>query len=63
MDDQSQNVKAKLLYIELDNFKSFQGKHRFGLGLTNFSAIIGPNGSGNSNLCMCKPLSFNLAFF
>jgi len=45
-DGESQKVKAKLLYIKVENFKSFKGKHCFGLGFMNFSAIIGPNGSG-----------------
>uniref|UniRef100_A0A915I2X7 Structural maintenance of chromosomes protein n=1 Tax=Romanomermis culicivorax TaxID=13658 RepID=A0A915I2X7_ROMCU len=38
-----------LLEIELENFKSYKGKHRIGPFKT-FSAVIGPNGSGKSNL-------------
>ena len=35
--------------LEIDNFKSYKGKHLVGPFKT-FSAIIGPNGSGKSNL-------------
>lgn len=38
-------VRSKLKYIEVENFKSYQGFQRIG-PLKNFSAVIGPNGSG-----------------
>ncbi|XP_057376078.1 structural maintenance of chromosomes protein 1A-like [Daphnia carinata] len=41
-------VRSNLKYIEVENFKSYQGFQRIG-PLKNFSAVIGPNGSGKSN--------------
>lgn len=38
-------VRSNLKYIEVENFKSYQGFQRIG-PLKNFSAVIGPNGSG-----------------
>uniref|UniRef100_A0A914HXQ1 Structural maintenance of chromosomes protein n=1 Tax=Globodera rostochiensis TaxID=31243 RepID=A0A914HXQ1_GLORO len=38
-----------LYSLEIENFKSFKGKHFIG-PFKRFSAIIGPNGSGKSNL-------------
>jgi structural maintenance of chromosome 1 len=38
-----------LKYIELENFKSYEGSIRIG-PFKSFTAIIGPNGSGKSNL-------------
>ncbi|XP_078465757.1 structural maintenance of chromosomes protein 1A-like [Lampetra planeri] len=38
-----------LQLIEVENFKSYQGKQIIG-PFTRFSAVIGPNGSGKSNL-------------
>ncbi|KAL3100097.1 hypothetical protein niasHS_000708 [Heterodera schachtii] len=38
-----------LYSLEIENFKSFKGKHYIG-PFKRFSAIIGPNGSGKSNL-------------
>ncbi|VDM55213.1 unnamed protein product [Angiostrongylus costaricensis] len=35
--------------LEIENFKSYRGKHIVG-PFKNFTAIIGPNGSGKSNL-------------
>ena len=40
------NVKLK--FIEVDNFKSYEGFKRIG-PLFPFMAVIGPNGSGKSN--------------
>ena len=37
-----------LKYIEVDNFKSYLGKQKIG-PFKKFSAIIGPNGSGENN--------------
>lgn len=37
-----------LYSLEIENFKSFKGNHYIG-PFKNFSAIIGPNGSGNFN--------------
>ena len=34
--------------LELDNFKSYKGKHVIG-PLKRFTAIIGPNGCGKEN--------------
>uniref|UniRef100_A0A915Q4C7 Structural maintenance of chromosomes protein n=1 Tax=Setaria digitata TaxID=48799 RepID=A0A915Q4C7_9BILA len=36
--------------IDVENFKSYYGKHVLGPFHHNFSAIIGPNGSGKSNV-------------
>ena len=41
-------MPVELKYIELENFKSYQGFKRLG-PLHNFMAVIGPNGSGKSN--------------
>jgi structural maintenance of chromosome 1 len=38
-------MNAFLEYIEIDNFKSYRGKIVIG-ALKNFTAVIGPNGSG-----------------
>ena len=38
-------IRSSLKYIEVENFKSYQGFQRIG-PLKNFSAVIGPNGSG-----------------
>ncbi len=38
-------MPGRLKYIELENFKSYRGVQRIG-PFKNFSAIIGPNGSG-----------------
>mmetsp|Transcript_32041 Transcript_32041/g.78010 ORF Transcript_32041/g.78010 Transcript_32041/m.78010 type:complete len:1375 (-) Transcript_32041:665-4789(-) len=45
-------------YLELENFKSYGGRHRIGKFADGFTSIIGPNGSGKSN-CM-DALSFVL---
>lgn len=44
-------VRSKLKYIEVENFKSYQGFQRIG-PLKNFSAVIGPNGSGIIFICI-----------
>uniref|UniRef100_A0A1I7UIW6 Structural maintenance of chromosomes protein 1 n=1 Tax=Caenorhabditis tropicalis TaxID=1561998 RepID=A0A1I7UIW6_9PELO len=41
--------KGTLHTLELENFKSYKGKHVIG-PFSRFTAIIGPNGSGKSNL-------------
>lgn len=41
--------QLKLSRIELENFKSFRGKHTIGPFLP-FSGIVGPNGAGKSNV-------------
>jgi len=38
-------MPGRLKYIELDNFKSYKGKQTIG-PFKEFSAIIGPNGTG-----------------
>uniref|UniRef100_A0A915EHG8 Structural maintenance of chromosomes protein n=1 Tax=Ditylenchus dipsaci TaxID=166011 RepID=A0A915EHG8_9BILA len=40
---------GRLYSLELEDFKSFKGKHLIG-PFRQFSAIVGPNGSGKSNL-------------
>lgn len=42
-------MPGKLKYIDLDNFKSYKGRQKIG-PFKNFTAIIGPNGTGKSNL-------------
>ena len=37
---------GQLKYIEVENFKSYKGKQKIG-PFKKFTAIIGPNGSGN----------------
>lgn len=37
-------------YLELENFKSYGGKHIIGPFSERFTSVIGPNGSGKSNL-------------
>ncbi len=44
-------MPGRLRYIELDNFKSYKGKQTIG-PFKNFSAIIGPNGSGKRGYCV-----------
>jgi structural maintenance of chromosome 1 len=44
-------MPAFLKYIEVDNFKSYKGVKRIG-ALRPFTAVIGPNGSGEC-LCIC----------
>ena len=40
-------MPGRLKYIELENFKSYKGLQKIG-PFKNFSAIIGPNGSGTA---------------
>jgi structural maintenance of chromosome 1 len=40
-----EKISSFLEHIEIDNFKSYQGKVIIG-SLKQFSAVIGPNGSG-----------------
>lgn len=42
-------MSAFLKFIEMDNFKSYRGRTNIG-PLQRFTAIIGPNGSGESVL-------------
>jgi len=46
------NMPGRLKYIELDNFKSYKGKQTIG-PFKQFSAIIGPNGTGIVTLVTC----------
>ena len=47
----SENTPAlSIEYIEVENFKSYAGKHRIGPFHQTFTAVIGPNGSGKSNI-------------
>ncbi|XP_063536782.1 structural maintenance of chromosomes protein 1A [Cydia strobilella] len=41
-------MPAFLMYIDMENFKSYRGQHRIG-PLKSFTAVVGPNGSGKSN--------------
>lgn len=40
-----EKVNSFLQFIEIDNFKSYRGNIKIG-PLKQFSAVIGPNGSG-----------------
>lgn len=44
-------MPAFLKYIDMENFKSYRGHHRIG-PLKSFTAVVGPNGSGNFDLYM-----------
>jgi len=50
-------MPGRLKYIELDNFKSYKGKQTIG-PFKQFSAIIGPNGTGNETI-QCFNLNLN----
>ena len=43
------SIRGQLESLHLKNFKSFAGKHKIG-PFQNFTAIIGPNGGGKSNI-------------
>lgn len=43
-------MPAFLKYIDVENFKSYKGNLTIG-PLKRFTAVIGPNGSGNSLAC------------
>lgn len=43
-------MSAFLKYIEVENFKSYKGFMSIG-PLKRFTAVIGPNGSGNIEYC------------
>lgn len=47
-------MSAFLKYIEVENFKSYKGYMSIG-PLKRFTAVIGPNGSGN-NIDFCAHL-------
>lgn len=38
-----------LVQLEVDNFKSYKGRQTIG-PFFNFTAIVGPNGSGKKNI-------------
>ncbi|XP_063871731.1 structural maintenance of chromosomes protein 1A-like isoform X1 [Scylla paramamosain] len=42
-------MSLKLKYLEIEDFKTYYGKHVFG-PLPSFTAVIGPNGGGKSNI-------------
>lgn len=46
-------MSAFLRYIEVENFKSYKGFMSIG-PLKRFTAVIGPNGSGNINQTTTK---------
>ena len=50
--------RGRLEYLEIDNFKSYSGKHTIG-PFKDFTAVIGPNGSGK--LCLPHFLRANSA--
>lgn len=45
-----QRTRLVVKDIEVENFKSYYGKHRIGPFHKTFTAVIGPNGSGKSNV-------------
>eukprot|EP00796_Vickermania_ingenoplastis_P010071 gene10071-7041_t len=45
-----QRTRLVVRDIEVENFKSYYGKHRIGPFHKTFTAVIGPNGSGKSNV-------------
>lgn len=46
-------MTAFLKFIEMENFKSYKGYVSIG-PMKRFTAVIGPNGSGNSFIsCVC----------
>lgn len=47
-------MSAFLRYIEVENFKSYKGFMSIG-PLKRFTAVIGPNGSGN-NIDFCDEM-------
>ena len=47
------SVKSILKYIEVENFKSYRGFYTIG-PLKQFTAVIGPNGSGNNFFILLK---------
>lgn len=49
MVDLQQPANLSLISIELMNFKSFEGHHVVGPFL-DFTAVVGPNGGGKSNI-------------
>lgn len=46
----TQKTRLVVKEIEVENFKSYYGKHRIGPFHKTFTAVIGPNGSGKSNV-------------
>jgi hypothetical protein len=47
--------RGRLEHLEIDNFKSYSGKHTIG-PFKDFTAVIGPNGSGKlCLLILCAP--------
>lgn len=51
---ENEKMSAFLKYIEVENFKSYKGYMSIG-PLKRFTAVIGPNGSGN-NIDFCANL-------
>lgn len=45
-----QRTRLVIRDVEVENFKSYFGKHRIGPFHKTFTAVIGPNGSGKSNV-------------
>jgi structural maintenance of chromosome 1 len=46
---------SRLKYVEVDNFKSYKDFQRIG-PFDNFSAVIGPNGSGITEITFCPAI-------
>jgi structural maintenance of chromosome 1 len=46
---------SRLKYVEVDNFKSYKDFQRIG-PFDNFSAVIGPNGSGITEITFCTAI-------
>ena len=53
MEDVENQQKLKLVSIELQNFKSFEGHHVIGPFL-NLTAVVGPNGGGKLIILISK---------
>lgn len=51
---------GRLLRIEIENFKSYRGRHVIG-PFEQFTCIIGPNGAGIScgNRIICRKIKFD----
>ena len=54
-------MPGHLKYIEVENFKSYRGKQKIG-PFNKFTAVIGPNGSGNC-INEMNNLSVYVAYF
>ena len=53
VDQKSIGIHKRMMItkIEMENFKSYFGKKTIGPLHKNFTAVVGPNGSGKNNIC------------